>query len=292
MLEPMNPVAIITVSVLLSAGAAVGITAALAPAAPPPAPTSVSAEEFRATVQRLESALQNLQQQQTQAAAAAPIERTALPTVSDDAVAAAVQRYLKTQAGPTDAAGKAAEKELDVRATFTALQAQKTNNYWQNQEAYKRAFTAGKMDDLVAMFEQNAKANPNDPNAQMQLADAYLAYVQLDSSKGSTLGLRADQVLDKTLELDPSHWQARFTKAVSYTFWPSILGKDKEALAHFDILVQQQQNMPVSPEQAQTYLYYGNMLEKSGQAAKAKEIWQQGLQRHPGDNDLRQKLGQ
>jgi len=229
---------------------------------------------------------------QAQASASQPVERTAVPSIGDQDIQAALQRYLGAHGLPADAAGNAAAKPIDVAAEFAAFKGMKTNSYWSNQDAWKRVFDAGKMDVLVKMFEANAKANPNDPTAQMQLADAYLAYVQLDQSKGPTLGMQSDKVLDRVLELDENHWQARFTKAVSYSFWPDFLGKKKDAMANFDRLVQQQENMPISPEQSQTYLFYGNLLDQSGQTEKAKEIWAKGLARHPGNAELLKRLGQ
>lgn len=290
----MNTAAIIAVSVLLSAGAATGITLALAPAAsPPPAAPGISASEFQAAIARLEEQQQKLQLALQQAGAdSGHVERTAVPTISEQDIQAALQRYLTAHGVPTDAGHVPTGKTVEVAATFAALQKLKNNNYWSNQDAYKRVFDAGKMDELVAMFEANAQANPDDPTAQMQLADAYLAYVQLDQSKGPTLGMKSDKVLDRVLELDDHHWQARFTKAVSYSFWPDFLGKKKDAMAQFDRLVQQQENMAISPEQAQTYLFYGNMLDQAGQGDKAKEIWAKGLARHPGNADLQHRLGQ
>ena len=75
------------------------------------------------------------------------------------------------------------------------------------------------MDEVIAEIEALAKANPNDPQAQMNLAHAYMAYLQMDSSKWD-MSMKADKQYDKVLDLDENHWEARFTKAVSYTFWP------------------------------------------------------------------------
>src|SRR5262249_41126760 len=142
-----------------------------------------------------------------------------------------------------------------------------------------------------SMFEQAAAADPKDAQAQMDLANAYIAYMQLDPSKGPVLGMKTDQQFDKVLALDDNHWEARFSKAVSYTFWPPFLGKQKDAIANFERLMDQQDKMPVEDHQAQTYLFLGNMLEQSD-PARAREIWQRGLRRHPGSTQLQQKLGQ
>jgi tetratricopeptide (TPR) repeat protein len=147
------------------------------------------------------------------------------------------------------------------------------------------------MGELVGMFEQAAKDKPNDAQAQMDLANAYVAWLQLDQSKGPTLGMKTDQQFDKVLAIDDNHWEARFSKALSYTFWPKFLGKDKDAIANFERLADQQDRMPVEDSQAQTYLFLGNLLEQSD-PTRARETWQRGLRRHPNNTELQKKIGQ
>ena len=124
----------------------------------------------------------------------------------------------------------------------------------------------------------------------MALASAYMAYLQMDQSKWQ-LSMKADQAFDKVLGIDERHWEARFTKAMSYTFWPDFLGKKKDALSHFQILVDQQESVPAEDHHAQTYLFLGNLLEDRD-SVKAKAMWERGLARHPNNDDLRQRLGQ
>ncbi len=124
----------------------------------------------------------------------------------------------------------------------------------------------------------------------MDLGNAYLAYLQLDQTKWP-LSAKADASFDRVLAIDENHWGARFTKAVSYTFYPDFLGKKKEAIAHFERLADQQDKMPLRPEYAQTYLFLGNLLEQRGETDRAQQIWQRGLRLHPDDAGLRGKLG-
>ena len=109
----------------------------------------------------------------------------------------------------------------------------------------------------------------------------------MDQSKWE-LSMKADKVFDKVLALDDKHWEARFTKAMQYTFFPDFLGKKKDAIAHFETLVRQQESMPVDAIQAQTYLYLGNLLEYRD-PQKAKEIWQKGARRHLDNQELQKR---
>jgi tetratricopeptide (TPR) repeat protein len=289
---PMNPIATVLCSILGAAAATFAVFELRAPgpisAAPAGEPSSLQQE-----VERLRSEVEALRHAPAPQVAPADQSRTVAPVISDDMVAAALERYLSTHADKV--AGKAALKggadaaPVDVKATFAALQ--KSARFWDHGDLYRKAFADGKMGDLVGMFEQAAKDKPNDAQAQMDLANAYVAWLQLDPSKGPVLGMKTDQQFDKVLAIDDNNWEARFSKAVSYTFWPKFLGKDKDAIANFERLADQQDRMPVEDSQAQTYLFLGNLLEQSN-PERARETWQRGLRRHPNNTELQKKLGQ
>lgn len=279
------------VSALLAGVVAAGVAFALRPAEP--APDQGGAAELQRAVGELQQAQQQLAAR-LDALAAAPAaaaarsepERTGPAAPTDQQVAAAVEAYLRQRgSGAAAEAADGAAAAYDVDAEFAAL---KGTDFFGNAAAWKRAHAAGKLDEIIARFEAQAKANPGSPDAQMQLAKAYLAYTSIDPSKYE-FSLKADGAFDKVLDLDDRHWEARFSKAVSYTFWPEFLGKRKPAIQHFETLVAQQEAMPASPEQAQTYLYLGNLLERTD-PAKAKDVWAKGARRHPENQELAKKL--
>lgn len=287
----MQPIAVLSCSVLLSAVAAVAVNLALRPA-PEAAPGSGSADlhqaiaELRTAQRELQQRFENLAAPRPETVAPAGTERVAVSQLDERQVAAAVEAYLRRRAGAAEPAEAAAAEPFDPERAYAELKGQ---SYWENSAGWKRAFASGRMDELIAQFEAAAKANPRDTKTLMQLASAYLAYNQMDPSKWQ-LSMKADGVFDKVLEQDPAHWQARFTKAVSYTFWPEFLGKKGEAITHFETLVQQQAAMPPEPAQAQTYLFLGNLLE-ARDPARARAIWAQGAARHPENQELQQKRG-
>lgn len=282
----------VVVSVLLAAAAAVGITFTIRPAADP-APNETGAEVLReiAELRKQHSELQKKYEAlaNAPAPAAAPLaaDRVAVPVVSAEQIAAAVDAYLQKRgavSGPAGAGGETVPFELDK--TVGELTG---TNYWDNSAGWKKAFDSGHIDEIIAKFEAAAKANPNDVKVQMQLANAYMANLQMDQSKWQ-LSMKADKVFDNVLELEPTHWEARFTKAVSYTFYPDFLGKKKDAIKNFEVLVEQQESSPVQAHQAQTYLYLGNLLE-ARDPAKAKQMWARGARRHPDNAELVKKAG-
>lgn len=293
----MNATSSVVVSLLVGVVAAVGVSIAMQPSQTPIDSLEISAlksslRDLQIANEELASKVAGLASRPSGAVAPMSNDRSLAPVVSAEQVAAAVEAYLKTRGGAVlDAAlasadGEASEAAFDLKKDLPALIG---TSYFENAAAWKRAFDAGQMDEVVAEIEALAKASPNDPQAQMNLASAYMAYLQMDNTKWD-MSMKADKQFDKVLDLDENHWEARFTKAVSYTFWPAFLGKGQEAISHFETLVKQQEGSPVQEHQAQTYLYLGNMLAEKD-PARAREIWQQGMARHPGSAELRQKLG-
>jgi tetratricopeptide (TPR) repeat protein len=289
----MNSPSVILASIALSSVGAVAVALALRPVAETSPVNAASFAELQSTVHELSKANTALQGKlEALAKSPAPAvmlenDRTAVPAVSSEQVAAAVEAYLQRR-GNGDAAALAANgaAAFDLEKDFKELIGK---NYWENPALWKKAFAAGAMDDVVKKLEEMAKANPTDIPTQMNLANAYMAYLQLDQTKWQ-MSMKADQVFDNVLELDNTHWEARFTKAVSYTFWPKFLGKTNEAISHFETLVTQQEKMPVEEHQAETYLFLGNLFEEQGDATKAKEMWRKGARRHPNHQELAKKI--
>lgn len=290
----MNSPSIILASIALSSVGAVVVSLALRPVAETSPVSAASFAELQSTVAELTKANTALQGKlEAMAKVPAPAvmlenDRTAVPAVSNEQVAAAVEAYLKKRGdGETAPLAATSAAAFDLETDFKKLVGA---SYWEGNNAalWKKAFAAGRMDEIIKKFEDIAKANPNDIPSQMNLAQAYMAYLQMDQSKYE-YSMKADAVYDKVLALDENHWEARFTKAVSYTFWPDFLGKKKEAISHFETLVEQQEKQPVQEHQAETYIYLGNLLEQRGDKAKAKEIWKKGARRHPDNQELAKK---
>ncbi|HEX6811065.1 MAG TPA: hypothetical protein VF384_05515 [Planctomycetota bacterium] len=291
----MNSFSIVLLSVSLSAAGATIVSLALRTPSDVSPIDAASVAELQRAVGELRAENTALQARLT-ALATAPAsstvpssDRVAAPSITNEQIAAAVEAYLKRSGGAAAVGGSdASVAAFDLEADFKKLIGA---SYWDGDNAalWKKAFAAGAMDEVIKRFEDLAKANPNDIPTQMNLAQAYMAYLQLDQTKWQ-MSMKADGVFDKVLELDENHWEARFTKAVSYTFWPDFLGKKPSAISHFETLVAQQEKLPVEDHQAETYLYLGNLLEQRD-PARAKEMWLKGARRHPNHKELAKKAG-
>ena len=217
----------------------------------------------------------------------------------DSALDGALARYMALHAAPApraetkplDPAAAAREKDGAVADALRRLLDPKLTDL-ERQRLWKEFAEQGLLDALVAEYEKRAERDPNNPDLQVELGEAYLQKV-FASDNGPETGrwaTKADQVFDAALELDGEHWDARFHKAVSLSFWPPMFGKQKEAIAHFETLVAQQAGQPKEARFAQTHLFLGNMYLQLGQRDKALAAWEGGLAQFPGDEELRKQL--
>ncbi|MHC4838807.1 MAG: hypothetical protein ACYTF3_11570 [Planctomycetota bacterium] len=103
--------------------------------------------------------------------------------------------------------------------------------------------------------------------------------------------MKSDGAYDKALAIDPQNWDARFSKAVSYSFWPPVFGKQAEAIGHFETLIEQQGSRPKEDRFVQTYQFLGNLYAQTGKQAEAEAAWRAGLEQFPDNSGLKQSLG-
>lgn len=231
------------------------------------------------------------------ALARGPAARTT--AVSAAEIDAAVARYLDEQAdaqlasaSPVDTGAMAqAEPAVEAQALFTRL-LDATLGPDERQALFDEAREAGLLDRIVALFEQLARDNPHDPQAQADLGDAYIQKI-FEVGDGPAAGEwagKADQAYDAALALDERHWDARFDKAVALSFWPPIFGKQAEAIGHLQTLIEQQTQQSPQPKFVQTYLALGNLYLQSGKSAEAQAVFAAGLKLFPSDAELLAKL--
>ncbi len=217
--------------------------------------------------------------------------------VLDDLVARAVERWMQENSAAL-AAETAVGAEPEVAAAFSLPGAlsQLLNPGLTGEERealWQQALDGGKMLELIGALEAQAAADPRNTALQFELGYAYLQPIMSGEAPGPQAAgwaIKADAAFDRTLALDDAHWDARFNKAVSYTFWPPIMGKQQAAISNFETLVTQQSGMSPRPEFANTYLFLGNLYEQTGQADKARAIWSQGLGLFPGNGELSARL--
>jgi tetratricopeptide (TPR) repeat protein len=149
----------------------------------------------------------------------------------------------------------------------------------------------GRIDAVLAEIERASRLSPNNPDLQSELGKAYLQKL-FDVGMGpmaAAWGEKADRAFDRALELDETHWEARFQKALALSNWPTFLGKQGESVRQFEVLMEQQERGAARGEQAWTYFFLGNLYDQGGQREKALATWKRGATRFPESEELRAK---
>jgi tetratricopeptide (TPR) repeat protein len=187
------------------------------------------------------------------------------------------------------AAAEVPEGPLDAATLFERLLAADDG---EADALWQRARELGLTDELLALFEERAASDPNDPELQLELGVAYIEKLQEagQSAMAGKWATMADEAFDRALELNPDHWEARMYKAVSLSFWPPIFGKQKEAVAQFELLIANQKTLPPSPEHANPYVMLGNLHWQRGDTEAALAVWQEGHGLFPDSTELADKL--
>ena len=250
------------------------------------------ASALRATLTELQNEQQALAQRLAALpAASAPASSSRAPLRDlDEAIAA--YRAKQIGADAADAPGGSSPDELEVAALADRIlsgqmKGDELQALWQKLRQEKR------IDAVVAEIERQAALAPNNPDLQNELGKAYLQKL-FDVGIGpmaAAWGDKADKAFDHALELDDTHWEARFHKALALSNWPTFLGKQSESIHQFELLMGQQERASPSPEHALTYYYLGNMYDQAGEHDKAVATWKRGLERFPDNERLRQKNG-
>ncbi len=292
----MNALPIVLLSVLLGAGAGVATSIALSPAAC----THDERQELeiddtvllREEVARLTREVEALRQDATGRLAGGP-GGSRLPIGEIEEV---VRRYLAAQEGlAVPASAGEASGSTEATASPEDLVAQLLDpelDYTAQEAIWARIRESGQLDEVIALMEAYAEENASDPDAQVDAGYAYLQKIFEvgDGPEAGVWAMKADSAFDRALSLDERHWDARFSKAISLSFWPPIFGKQKDAIQQFEVLIGQQEEGVIEDRHSQTYLLLGNLYHQVGQPEKADSMWKRGLEYFPGDAGLLEKF--
>ncbi len=277
-----------TILIACLAGAAAGaLMVVLVPSDSLESPVAAASEDAR--VAKLEKDNQQLQRaidelRSSQALLASRTDRSSVASPVESAAAV-------VGVEPTDVAPVVvAPTEMTLESALAQLSDPELS-YNERTEIWERAHKAGILDPLMEAMADRAAREPNNPDLRVDLGNAYLQKLMRSNLvEQGKWAMKADSSFDTALTLDPQHWEARFTKAVSYTHWPAITGKPGLAIGEFQTLIAQQNAGPKKPHHAMAYLYLGNMHESAGDLAKAKEVWAQGASMFPDNAALQAQM--
>ena len=165
--------------------------------------------------------------------------------------------------------------------------------YAERQAALKELKNSGhRLADAAADLEQRMANDPKNALYPAALGQTYLKMCGTtpDVRQQAVWAMTADADFETALNLDPSNWEARYTKAVGMSYWPASLNKGDEVIQQFNTLIEQQEQQPPQPQFAQTYEWLGKQYQKAGQADNARQIWQRGAALYPDNPSLQSLL--
>jgi hypothetical protein len=218
---------------------------------------------------------------ETAVGAAAPTSHPPQPAQRPSLPAAAESQHTSASPPPTSTEAIAFASAIDDMVSPHSTHAQR-------QDALKRLQDSGRLADAAAELERLKASDPQNALYAAALGQAYLRMcaTTTDVRSQAIWAMNADADFETALNLDPSNWDARYTKAVAMTYWPDNMNKGGEVIQEFNTLIQQQEQEAPQPQFAQTYEWLGKQYLKSGQPDLAQQVWQRGLALYPGSESL------
>lgn len=165
-------------------------------------------------------------------------------------------------------------------------------SYQQKHSIWTQLRESGSLDQAIRDLEERSANNPASTECAASLGQAYIQKCGTisDVREQGILAMQADKIFDTALSLDPSNWEARFTKAVALSYWPANMNKGDEVVQHFLTLIQQQETQPLQPQFAETYVWLGDQYQKAGRMDDAQSVWERGLSLFPDQEKLKNRL--
>ncbi len=295
-MKPLSVILVILASSAVSSGLTVSL---LGDSSAPEVAASVAPSGMQQSLDKLNQSLaqqqRELEQLRTSLAMQAGSERQAAGDPVD--IDEVVRRVLAEEgvgAGlmAKPAIAQAQSRPFDLQTTMGKLKDAGGLSWVEREAIWSELRESGNIDKVLEEFKQLALLDPENPAVHVKLGEAYIQKLQgvSDGPEKGMLATMADQAYDRALEIDDHNWDARYNKAVSLSFWPPLFGKQKDAINHFEILIDQQQSAEPNPAHASTFVFLGNLYQQSGQLEKAAAIWQQGYDAFPDNDDLANRV--
>ncbi len=147
-------------------------------------------------------------------------------------------------------------------------------------------------DQAEEQFQGWLKLEPDSPDARTGLARVMLQcrVPFLALMEQGALSAQATGILREALELDSTHWGARYTLALNFYYSPEFLGLTRDAIREFETLLEQQGTRTDDPQMAGPFAYLGDLYLREKRTEDAHEVWHRGAQLFPADDQLRERL--
>lgn len=147
-------------------------------------------------------------------------------------------------------------------------------------------------DRSVRLHEAWLEARPDDPDPRVGLART-LSQCRIPFAsfmeQGALVG-RSNALLEDALKIDSEHLEARLALALNHYYTPEFLGRTKDSIRHFEILLEQQAERAGIPGGVIPWAFLGDLYLREGREDDAVEVWRRGLEIFPGAEELTTRL--
>ena len=162
----------------------------------------------------------------------------------------------------------------------------------EQQRFWQAARTTDLVNDTIKALEAQVNTNPQDAEARMELADAYVAKlltVPAGPERG-LWGMKAEKQWRDIVKQDQDHWEAQFTLSYGYSMYPEFLNKTDDAIAGLEKALKIQERVQPKAEHAKTYVQLARMYKRKRNTEKVREILELGRARHPRNDEITKAL--
>jgi tetratricopeptide (TPR) repeat protein len=191
------------------------------------------------------------------------------------------------------ASGLAAAEAGDLAAALDRLEtaaAARPDHLRYGAEYRQAAIAAEEYDRAIAFFEKLAGRHPD--SAAVRLNWGY-AYVDRIPAAGSvTAVILADRALKRfteALEREET-WLGLYTRGNSYVYWPPIFNRTRLAIADLERAIELEKEGEPKRYHAHAWSALGDAWWRLDDLEKAREVWREGLERHPETPYLEERL--
>jgi len=158
-------------------------------------------------------------------------------------------------------------------------------------------------DRSIRFFEDLVEKKPDAIMPHLNKALAYvdkMPYPKLGIVSQGKLSNKSLAELDIILGMDPACWTAKFIRGMNHLHWPRKLGHAPLAIKDFTELIVMQKALPAEKQRdyfALGYVGLGDAYVKNREEgmeenlARAREVWEQGLEEYPNSEELKLRLG-
>jgi tetratricopeptide (TPR) repeat protein len=150
----------------------------------------------------------------------------------------------------------------------------------------------------IEFLEELVDAHTQDTRLRLEYASAYIDKIPTCGgvtglvARGNLARKSLDQ-LDIVVKEHPDLWAAFYCRGMNHLHWPKALKHSDDAVADFNrcIALQQQSGRGnEKPWYLRTHIALGDAYAKDEQFEKARQVWKEGLELFPGDEQIQDRL--